>query len=368
MDRIRKTKYLHILWHPDIKYNPKFVQMINCESSFFNQNEHLFITPYQNVYEKIKQFPNTVLAGNPKKNLINEFGDCGDLIFVHAMNCNFIQVAFTKTKYAKKVVWRTWGHDLRPLDYYKKSRMKHILASVFWPKYVSKVQQFKGIGLGASFDASIVKTVFGTSVATYDVRYSYEPEEDKIRESVKNSIIERESTYNVLIGHSASRTDNHFEIIDYLKRFANEDITVYLILSYGDSMEYRERIRQYATEKLGNKIVVIDHFMDYEQFCKFLKKMDCIFFNQTYSSALGVLKLSLFFEKMVYFNKNGLFAKVLRDENILIHTCDDVGKMKFEEFVSTKPSVQLIDYYGKSFTCIDCCRAMQKTLLQLEEK
>ena len=39
---------------------------------------------------------------------------------------------------------------------------------------------------------------------------------------------------NILIGNSATETNNHIEVLDLLSKFKNEDIKIYVPLSYGD--------------------------------------------------------------------------------------------------------------------------------------
>ena len=53
---MQKVKYLHIIWHPDLKFIPKLIKMINEEKGYFNSEEHLFITPHERVYNELKDF------------------------------------------------------------------------------------------------------------------------------------------------------------------------------------------------------------------------------------------------------------------------------------------------------------------------
>lgn len=367
MEQLRKVKFLHILWHPDLKFNPKFVEMINVENQYFKAEEHLFVTPYERVFNVLKKYSNVVMAGKEKENLINKFGEYGDIIFVHAINCNFIQLAFTRKKYAKKVIWRTWGHDIRPQSYYDSSFVKSILAKIFWKKYVSIVRKFIGFGIGAKVDENNIFNTFG-KCNIYNLYYSYDPQNDLIRENIKNGIlneITKKSSFNVLIGHSASRIDNHLEILDILKKFADENIQIYLILSYGDSADYKEQVKQYAKSRFGNKVKFITHFLNYKDFCLLLSKMDCAFFNQSYSSALGVLRLLLYFDKMVYFKRDGQFAESLYENKIEFKMCDEILNMNFDEFIQIKPSDELKAFYGSRFTSEDCCIAMYEILKKL---
>lgn len=44
------------------------------------------------------------------------------------------------------------------------------------------------------------------------------------------------STKNILIGNSASDTNKHYEIIDYLSKFRNQNLKINASLAYGDKL------------------------------------------------------------------------------------------------------------------------------------
>ena len=51
----RKAKYVHIIWHPDLKFIPKLIKMINEKKEYFNEKDHLFITPHKRVYDELSK-------------------------------------------------------------------------------------------------------------------------------------------------------------------------------------------------------------------------------------------------------------------------------------------------------------------------
>lgn len=67
------------------------------------------------------------MCGNEQENLINKYGEYGQWIFVHAINCSKLKLILTKNKYAKGNM-AYMGHDIRPLEYYNYRGIKNIVS------------------------------------------------------------------------------------------------------------------------------------------------------------------------------------------------------------------------------------------------
>lgn len=63
----KNAKYLHIIWHPDLKFIPKLIKMINEEDSYFNLEEHIFITPHKKVYDEMSKNMRYICVGMNRK-------------------------------------------------------------------------------------------------------------------------------------------------------------------------------------------------------------------------------------------------------------------------------------------------------------
>lgn len=364
---IKKVKYLHILWHPDLKFNPNLVRMINNEPDYFNSKEHLFVTPHENVYNSLKEYENVVLAGKETGNLINKFGKYTDWIFVHSLNCSKSKVIFTRKKFAKKVIWRTWGHDIRNLSLEGCNPIAKIVKKLFWQLYIRKVHQFRAFGIGNDIDNVNICRIFG-DMQSYRLSYFYEKgrfeQLQTIRESSERNCA-KQGPLRILIGHSASPFDNHIDAMAAVEKYKDEDIKICMILSYGGQKEYVEKVKEYANRKFPNKVEIVDTFMSYFEFASYLSNIDVAIFNQEYSTALGNLSLLLFFKKMIYFKKNSEFTESFDKNSCGYKVLDDIKNMSFNSFVNEKMSTELIKQYNGIVSSDSVCKMFANLLSEL---
>lgn len=342
---MKKVKYLHIFWHPDVKFLPKFVRTINEETEYFNPDEHLFLTPYQKVYNAIKEYGNTVLVGNETDNLITRFGKDCDWIIVHALNCGKIKLLFTPKKYAKKVIWRTWGHDLKELPQ-SKNPFKKFFLSIYKKLYVRKIRQFYAIGIANEVDVVAAKKLFGNDIRTLRLNYGYENGNFEKALAIKNSIKEHPS-FRILVGHSGSKTDRHFEVLDALAHLKGEDITICLILSYGADAEYYNSVEAYARNIFGNKVEVVHSFMERYEYLTYLSTMDLVCFNQIHSAGLSNLHNSLFFGKRTAFNAHSPFVDTFNQLGFKYYIIDDLSHLSLDEIRLMEIDTRMVDVLGQ---------------------
>lgn len=93
---------------------------------------------------------------------------------------------------------------------------------------------------------------------------------------------------NILVGNSATFTNNHVEAIDWLK---TKDLTgrkVIIPLSYGGSPALAEAIAQYAKKELGeDKVQVLRDFMPFEAYNKLIHSCEIVLMNHLRQQAVG---------------------------------------------------------------------------------
>ncbi len=363
----KKVKYLHIIWHPDLKFIPNLIKMINEEKKYFDVKDHIFITPHKKVYDEISKSYEIYLYGNENENLINKCGEYGEWIFVHAINCSKLKLCVTKKKYAKKVIWRTWGHDIRPYTYYEYHGLKKVAFYFLWKQYVRKIRQFHMIAVANDVDLVNVDNTFG-KMPNCVLSYGYDTARDRIIEKFKNyKTVSSNTTIRILIGHSASAWDCHIEVMKSLLKYKNENMTICLILSYAGTEQYVKNVRDFAEQNYGDKVEIVDQFMGYEEYINYLSTIDVGIFAQTHSTALANISWLLFLGKTVYFKKNSDFAKSFIRTNCDFCKVEDIENMSFKEFYTQKNSERLVQKYGVIPMSYECCEKWKRVLERLDE-
>ena len=328
---MRKYKYIHFLWQGGAHFNKIIVELINDEDNAFNIEEHLFVTPYKHIYDEICSFSNVVLEQNVKpqsSKLINKYAEFGDWLFLHGM-CSTTEALKIKFKNRRKIIWRTWGHDIGGYPYKKGDVLKNIVKYLLNLLWKIEVNSFKLLGVANAVDKISLQNRFG-KVKIFPINYPTKGNLTMLK-SVKEKMTTDRKTVNVLIGHSGIDTDNHFKIIDKLKKYCNDDVCFIFVLSYGDE-KYIEKVKGYIKDNCKDKYRVLLNPLPLEDYAKMLADVDVAILDGKNSYALSNVAMLLFFEKKIFLNRDGILAQAFRTENLPFCCTDEIDNMGINEF------------------------------------
>ena len=102
----------------DTKFNKLLIDFILDSDNGFDKRQHLFVTPYKNVYDNLKHYDNVVLDESGK-NLYKIYYKHCNLIISHSSE-TLTRLIFTPKKIKNKIVYRYWG-GLKLSDYKRSS-------------------------------------------------------------------------------------------------------------------------------------------------------------------------------------------------------------------------------------------------------
>lgn len=152
---------------------------------------------------------------------------------------------------------------------------------------------------------------------------------DKIVDKLKNDYVDGDS---ILLGNSASETNNHLEIIDELVKL-NETREIIVPLSYGNS-NYAEMIIAKLKSTSLNYTVLRD-FLTQEEYFSILKRCAFVIMNHKRQQAAGNILIMLSLGAKVFLDKDNplyhyfkcLGFKVFNKENLTFDyiSVDDMG-------------------------------------------
>lgn len=106
-------------------------------------------------------------------------------------------------------------------------------------------------------------------------------------------------TTNILVGNSAGCENNHVSIFRKLLSYIDEDIKIFVPLSYGDK-DYAETVIKYGEDFFSDKFVPLTKMLPLDIYLEFLKDMDIAIFNHKRQQAIGNTISLLGFGKKVY--------------------------------------------------------------------
>lgn len=136
-----------------------------------------------------------------------------------------------------------------------------------------------------------------------------------------------DGTINILIGNSATSSNNHACILQSLAHFKEENIRLYVPLSYGDT-DYAASIIKLGHEIFGTKFKPITEFLPRHEYMEFLAKIDIAIFNHARQQAMGNTIALLGMGKTVYLKKNTAQWNFLVSKGILLFDAEHLLSLK----------------------------------------
>ncbi|MPM73824.1 TDP-N-acetylfucosamine:lipid II N-acetylfucosaminyltransferase [bioreactor metagenome] len=326
----KKYKYIHLVWHNELKFSCRLIELINDPDNGLMPSEHLFITPHKEVFEAFNAYDNVrlVAAKGKAASTINEYAPLCDWMFIHSM-CSPLEGLKIKNSYLPKIIWRTWGSDLIYLynpHHPIKNSIKYII-NLLWKK---KIHSCRAIGIANTVDIININEKFG-NIRTFYIPYVGKNDFINLRTIRETPINTNDNCLKIMVGHSGYSNDNHFEMINLLSKYKDEKIKVCFILSYGNN-EYITNIKKYALQMLGSKALFIEKFMPFDEYATFVNQIDIALLDGKESYALGNIAMLLFFRKKVFLNEKGIIKKAFDYEKLPYKCTKEILNMNFSDF------------------------------------
>lgn len=363
---MKHFKFIHFLWHPSPIFCPRLVKMVNNPECGFSIEDHLFVTPYKELYNELKSYSNVVLyeTKNPfSAKMVNVYAPYGDWLFLHSIP-DWRKAIFIRKRFQKKIIWRTWGHDAIFFNVNKGNVIKRIIKFLLNIIKIRVVKSFYAVAVSTNYvDVLDIREKFG-NVKTAVVSYPDINERKQVMRPPNNN----GDVLNILVGHSGVPFNNHIEILKSLKKFERYNIRIFLLLSYGGDAAYIKEVVDYVKENWPQKIEIISDFMSMPKFIDFCSKIDVAIFDGKNSYAVGNVTILQSMRKKLFFNRNGLWHRAY-EEKECPHCCtDELKNMSFDS-LRTPLNYQKDVYEGlDKMNFDDLLDGWKKLLYSLEKK
>lgn len=126
----------------------------------------------------------------------------------------------------------------------------------------------------------------------------------------------------LLIGNSATNTNNHLDIFNILTGLEKE-LDVVLPLNYGD-MKYAEIISKKAKDLFGNRVEVIEEFLPYDIYLNKLLECSNVIMGQVRQQALGNILISLYFGAKIFFFSDSVVFNFFKKKGVKVYEVTDL--------------------------------------------
>ena len=258
-----------------------------------------------------------------------------DKIIIHGLSQPYsIIYLFFNPWLLKKTYWIIWGADLygylepkvtfkeKVIEFMKSSIIKnigHVIGSI---KGEYKLAQ-KWYGINATWHHCFV---YPTKFFNKDNIEEIDRSADKI---------------NILIGNSASPSNEHLIIFDNLKAKNLENVNIYVPLSYGDE-EYAKTIIEKGTKYFGKSFFPLTDFMPLDEYNNLLANIDIALFAHKRQQAINNIVVLLGLGKKVYIRSditswdffNTLGIKIFDIDELELTLLDNSIKINNREIVA----------------------------------
>tara|TARA_R100001369_G_scaffold91102_1_gene131464 strand:- start:804 stop:1838 length:1035 start_codon:yes stop_codon:yes gene_type:complete len=328
---------LHI--GPCDKFIPPFIEFVKDNFDF---SKHEFLLSSSISDNELISYPNVKLSGKNKVSKIRHYASViskmrqADKIILHGLfDIKIVQILFFSPWLLKKCYWIIWGGDLYVHKLVK--RNKSWYKNEFFRRPV--VKNMGNLVTYIEGDVDLAKKWYKANGKYHEcLMYSSNLYKDY---KVSN---EKHTTINIQVGNSADPSNNHIEALEKLLPYKDDDIYIYVPLSYGNS-EHAGKVIKQGKLWFGDKFIPLIDFMPFDEYLQFLGSIDIAVFNHKRQQAMGNTITLLGLGKVIYMRSDTTQWEFFKEKNILINDIDNLGSLNT---VINKSNIDTIkDYFSQ---------------------
>jgi dTDP-N-acetylfucosamine:lipid II N-acetylfucosaminyltransferase len=312
-----RNKILHVC-HID-KFIPPFIDFIEENFDDF-EKRHLFLISGNSDLYPYKQRNNIWGLHFDKKNRLKHLAALAkacqqaDKIILHGLfNYEVTRLLALMPWVLPKSYWAIWGGDLYTYKLGERTRQwekREFFRRIAIKRLGHIINYQKG-------DYELAVSWYGAKAKwhecfMYTSNLFHEP-------SVASGV---HSGINILVGNSADPSNNHIDVLEKLAAYKDEDIHIYVPLSYGDK-QHAETVALYGEQVFGVKFTAMHAFMKHEEYTDFLAQVDIAIFNHDRQQAMGTIRNLLGMGKKVYMKQHLTSALKLAQDGIKTFDFDE---------------------------------------------
>jgi len=314
-------------------YTTKFAKFVNQN---FEKEAHVFIGITKNLAlldNVSKTGVKTFSVGSVReaKKVFSIFRRAEKIVIHSLFSISDVVWLLLNSRLLSKTVWVLWGGDL--YNYWLQE--KHSLKELTKEKLKRLViKQLGGIATFVEGDYNLVREKYKTEARYFYTFYPNPVNFELLDNANSNTQIAHSGLRKVLLGNSATWTNNHFEILSALSRIDDKSFKIICPLSYGDSA-YAEEVIKFGYELFGDRFAPLTQFLSSEEYAKVLASVDVAVFNHNRQQGLGNILALLYLGKKVYIRDDITTFEFFDKHGIRVYNTKDILK---------KPNVDIFEY------------------------
>lgn len=311
------------------------------------------------------------------------FYDDFDVVIIHLLSSKDTRQIMKVIPSKLPLIWFSWGADIYRLgklqntillkttkrfakQYYFKLGflpfLKHIIKNNFpiinditneGRLLLVAMNKFKFIVPVVPGDYKVLKENYKVNTSCFHLNYV----NHQVREQNERTV----NGHDILLGNSATFSNNHFEAINHLKKIDLTNRKIILPLSYGEK-GIAKMIQKYAEEKLGkNRVVVLNDFLAIEDYHNILLRCEIIIMNHIRQQAGGNIVAGLLNGSHVYLHQRSPLYEFLISNDVEVSCINNLKELRPLSAKSKEKNRAIIkDLFGQ--------KRQQSRLLELLDK
>lgn len=316
------------------KFLPKH---INFTNENFDSSDHFFLMMDKEKKVKHVQAKNVKYISHKALFSQIQLFYKADKIILHGLfEKRLLHLFFFNPWLIKKCYWMIWGGDLYNYMFNKNNKKKRTLE--FFRRFV--------ISRIPNFITSVVGD-YENAVKWYNAEgrvhncLLYHSNVFKPMDLKKN----KEETINIMVGNSASLSNNHLEVLEELAKFKDKNIHIFSPLSYGKE-EQKKKVMEMGEKVFGDKFTALVELMPLKEYLEFLSKIDIAIFNHKRQQAMGNTINLLGLGKKVFLDPNVSPFRLFNELGIKVF---DINKLDLDQNFPKREENQKIvaDYFSE---------------------
>lgn len=265
-----------------------------------------------------------------------------DVLIVHSLR-DFWFRTIEKLHGKIPVVWLGWGYDYYDLiggrnmwllkntllfdRGVNESVKQAIKQKILYPK-IRRLRVIERIGFFSPVipdEYDILKKIRNWHSFPKQVDWNYGAAEKDLSCYVSEIAEDNSEKKNVLVGNSATSTNNHLEIFDVLKNIDIREGRLIIPLNYGD-MEYGRKIQKVATDILGERADILMDFMPIEEYMNKISSCGFVIMNHVRQQGVGNIISMIYMGAKVFLREENPTFNFLKRNGVTIFSVQDLEK------------------------------------------
>ena len=339
------------------------------ETHFPNSNDVLIFSN-NSIFKHLKSHADCTRVSNDKVKTFAKSFDFDNYNYIVAHYLTFEMIDFINTApHNINVCWEIYGADLynqflTPMGYplqftnaqqYESAKVKilrklgllkiaqFVLSGSIKQFDFIKIRYFKmitkrldSIAVGCIGDAILFEKYSGRDIPVFKY-FNY---------SLKETLGElysapfREDNRKILIGNSASLSNNHFYVLNYLLNLNLDDSEFIIPLSYGGVSKYKDDVMRRFTETFPNQIEYILDYKPLHEYNKMFLNVNVMIMSSWRQESIGTIVMGLYLGIKIFMsNKSPLYFSLI-NEGFIIFKIEKIT----EESIKSSLSVEVKEH------------------------